>query len=175
MPIHVGPTRRAEIRAGTQPYGRMEIRLDGWLRTFLRWRPLPMGLSVRTLGVVTYGAPPIQGWVTSDGTMGPISTLGSLRALRNDRYRGRHVAGVYWEHDFRTILWEALRLQPLVARRTGVSIGGAHAFIRSGTGRVHHELTVSLTGVLGSSFRVDLTRRLGAEGWFVSAGLSRTL
>ena len=179
QPFRLGPTQRVEIRtehafgSGGPSYGRYELWLDTHAKTFLRRRPRPMALSIRAIGKRSWGSLPIQGLVALDGSIGPFATLGALRSLRTARYQGRHAAGFYWEHDFRTVLWEVVGLRPLTTRRTGVALGGAHAQVWPGSRGYHHELTVSLTEVLGSPFRVDLTRRMEAPEWYVSLGLSR--
>ena len=179
QPFRMGPTQRAEVRIqhGFGPeaasYGRAELYLDTSAKTLLQKRPRPMLLSVRVIGAASWGSLPPQGTFPLEGAIGPVATLGVLRSLRTSRYLGRHAAGLYWEHDFRTVLWEALGLRFLVNRRTGITIGGAHARVWPSNSTVHHELTASLTEVLGTPVRVDLTRRLDRPGWFVSVGLSR--
>ena len=178
QPFRMGPTHRAEVRfeqasSIDESYGRLELWLDTYLKTLLRKRPRPMGLSLRTTAMRSHGTVPPQGLVALDGTMGPVATLGTLRSLRTRRYFGRHALGVYWEHDFRTVLWEALGFRRLVQQRTGITLGGAHAKAWPRIGGMHHELTASLTEVFGTPLRLDLTRRLDQQGWHVSVGLSR--
>ena len=182
-PVRMRPLRRAEVRvlAGrsnkdtAQAFGRYELWLDYYVKTLQRGRPRPMGLALRAMHAGAFGAAQPQGRAALDGSMGPVAPTGTLRSLRDMRYLGRRAMGVYWEHDFRTVLWEFLGIQPLVRRQTGITIGGAHARMWPEPDGFHHELTLSLTEVWGTPFRVDLTRRLDVPGWFVSLGLSRTI
>ncbi len=177
QPFRMGPTHHAEARleyaltADAPSYGRYEVWLDSHLKTLLRRRPRPMILAIRSMAIRTSGALPAQGLVVIEGTMGPVAALGVLRSLRSARLVGHHAAGFFWEHDFRTVLWEVLRLRPLYERQTGVTLGGGHA--RTWPGTIHHEVSLSVTEVFGSPFRVDVTRRLDHPGWHVSIGLSR--
>ena len=181
QPFRLGPMQRIELSASRMMssegdwYERYELWSDTFLKTFQPNRPGPMGLSLRAFTQRTRGNPPIEGLIALDGSIGPVSTFGTLRSLRRARHIGKHTVGLAWEHDFRTVLWELLGLRFLTEWRTGITIGGAHGRVWPSEEDFHHEVTASLTEVFSTPLRVDLTRRLDVPGWFVSVGLSRKL
>lgn len=183
--------RRAEVRieqalpGSESTFTRFDVKLDGWVPTFVRGRPLPNALAVRAYGSTFLGSLPPQRLSVVDGTNGPFAGLGGLRTLRNRPYEGEQTMGVFWEHDFTTLPFEALRLRPLVDREIGLRIFGGHGrswlsaekaaalpFTPLVSTGWHHEAGVSVTNLF-KLLRVDLARRLDTPDWGVSVGVSR--
>ena len=136
------------------------------MRTLMRRRPQSAGMSVRVLAGVTTSRAPVEQWHVAEGSMGPIGALGTLRTVRSRRLIGRHVAGIHWEHDFRSLLFELFRVRPLVDQKVSTRFGAAHVYINDGW---IHEITLSIAR---APLRVDLSRKINQPGLFVSIGLA---
>ncbi len=100
-------------------------------------------------------------------------------------YEGERYAALFWEHNFRTVPFELLGIPALTNRGIGLILHGAHgrtwisaSRLASLThtpryqDRVHHELGLSVNGLL-SLFRLDLTWRLDAPGFFAGIAYAR--
>lgn len=87
--------------------------------------------------------------------------------------------------NFKTVPFEALGLHALVDRIMGIRLYGGHARTWLDADRVtdlaftpnvplgfHHELGLSLTNIVGSPVRLDVTYRLDEPGFSVGIGLS---
>ncbi|MDE2955787.1 MAG: carboxypeptidase-like regulatory domain-containing protein [Bacteroidota bacterium] len=164
--------RRVEIRleyghAGSSGgYLRSLLRADAFVNTFRRSRPEPARLMLRLLTGASSGSLPIVRRHGLEGTLGPLAALGTLRSMTGRSLAGQHVGGLYWEHDFRGLLFEALGLRRWAEAGVGFRLAGAHARIWPGAGSTQ-EASVSL---VRAPVRLDLTRRLNTPGWFVTAG-----
>ncbi|MFQ5569882.1 MAG: hypothetical protein ACE5G0_09420, partial [Rhodothermales bacterium] len=194
-PFRFRPLRRIEVRLEHSSPGvlgsdfdftRFEVLVDGYLKTFFPSRPRPNGLDVRIYGGTFRGTLPAQRFGVLDGSLGAFSTLGTFRSVRERPYEGERFLGVFWEHDFRTVPFEALGLRALVDRGTGLRLFGGHgrtwiaadrlgdlAFVPRYQDHFHQELGVSLTNVWGTPLRLDFTTRLDRPGFYVGFGLSR--
>jgi len=194
-PFRFDPLRRAEVRVehsdpgvlgGAFDFIRFQVRLDGYVKTLFRNRPLPAGLHVRAYGGAARGTLPPQRFGVVDGSLGPFGTLGTLRTLRQQPYEGERYLGLFWEHDFRTVPFEALGLLPFVERDMGFRLFGGHgrawidaerlptlAFTPRTPDRFHHELGLAFTNLWGTPLRLDVGYRLDRPGFFVGFGLSR--
>lgn len=174
QPYHANAHRRVEIRleaghgVSSGGYVRAVLRADTYVNTYWRSRPQPARLMVRFLTGASRGTLPHVRRHGLEGTMGPAAALGTLRSLLDRQLTGRHVGGLYWEHDFRSALFEVLGLRRLAEAGFGVRFGGAHARIWPGNGWLQ-EATVSL---VRAPVRLDLTRRLNAPGWFATVGFA---
>ena len=194
-PFRFDPLQRIELRAeysdldllgGDFDFARFDVLFDGYLKTFFPSRPRPNGLAVRLYGSTFSGTLPPQRFGVVDGSLGPFSTFGTLKALRDQPYEGERTLGFFWEHDFRTVPFEALGLRGFVEREMGVRLFGGHArtwidaerlavldFAPRYPDQFHHELGVALTNVWGTPLRLDFTYRIDEPGFFVGFGLSR--
>lgn len=153
---------------------------------FLKRRPLPLTLDVRFSGSTSVGALPLQRFASLDGSIGPASTMGAFRTLRWRPYDGEHAVGVFWEQNFRTVPFDLMGWDALVRRGIGMSVYGAHgrtwvtssanqlalsALRPSGPNSFHHEIGLSITGLM-YLFRLDLTTRIDAPGFYVGLGMA---
>jgi hypothetical protein len=151
--------------------------------TWFKRRMLPNTLDVRIAAGVSQGTLPLQRFGSLDGSPGPGSPMGVFRSLRYRPYEGEHYAGVFWDHNFRTVPFELLGLRPLARRGIGMSVYGGHGrtwisdarlaalpFAPSYQNRFHHEVGVAINGLL-YFFRLDFTKRLDASGFYVGLGI----
>ncbi len=170
-PYHVGPQKRLEARIefghppGSPSDFRATLLADYHISTFMRRRPTPLGLSLRILGGVITRDASMDRWHVVEGSIGPVGELGTLRSIRNRRLIGRQTVGGHWEHNFRSLLFEALRIRPLVEQNVSMRLGGAHVYMN---GRWIHEITLSIARV---PVRINFTRRIDQPGIFVGVGI----
>ncbi|MEM1093025.1 MAG: DUF5686 family protein [Bacteroidota bacterium] len=178
-------TLEADVGIGGVGEGVRRVRgeVDWTLPTFFQRQPLQNRLRVRLVGGWSDGDVPSQRRFGLDGSVGPYSTFGTFRSLLGQRYEGERVWGAFWEHDFSSTLFQALRLHSLVDRRLSLALHGAHGEAtlpatassrRTNPSRgVHHELGLGLKNILGFPFRLDVTRRLDQAGMYVTLGFER--
>lgn len=169
-------------------FTRFQLQLDGHVETFFQRRALPNVLDVRLVGGTFTGTLPVQRFGIVDASWRPFNVFGTLKTLANRPYRGEQYAGLLWEHSFRTVPLELLGLYGLAERGYNILIHGGHGrswisatrqtdLLAQGIPitdpeRFHHELGVSVSGLLGA-FRLDLTKRLDAPGFTIGLGLAR--
>ncbi len=171
-PYHVSPQKSVEARIefGHSPSNPSDIRAtllaDFHTRTFMRRRPVPAGLSLRILAGLISRRAPMDRWHVAEGSVWAVGELGTLRSVRNRRLIGRQTIGGYWEHNFRSLLFEALRIRPLVGQNVSTRLGGAHVYMN---GRWIHEVTLSIAR---APVRINFTRRIDQPGVFVGVGIA---
>ena len=198
-PFGVAINRRAEVRVdhgagwlgSDASYARLELAADYHFRTFWRRRWVPNALDVRLVAGTHAGDLPPQRLMAVDVAVGPLSPFGVLRAVHDQPYVGDQYAALFWEHNFKTTPFEFLGLWPLVQRGFGFVAHGAAArtwlsddtlwgsdhardvrgYAPRVTNGTHHEVGLSLLAY--HLFRLDVTRRLDADGWAVGVGIAR--
>ncbi|GAA5521874.1 DUF5686 and carboxypeptidase regulatory-like domain-containing protein [Aliifodinibius salicampi] len=170
-------------------FTRYETRLAWSFPTFYQRRLFPNTLDVGIKAGTFSGDLPYQKMGVIDGALGPISPYGILRAARGRPYEGEQYIALHAEHDFRTIPFEAIGLQPLVERNIGLILFGGAArtwgptashipaqsnqtYLPNGTGGIHWEAGASLNGILGL-FRVDIATRIDQPAVLVNVGVAR--
>jgi len=170
-PFYINPHKRVEARIefARLPGNITDLRVmflaDHHLRTFMR-RPVSAGLSFRIMaGFVTLQAHRDR-WNVAEGSIGPIAEMGTLHSIRNQGLIGRRIIGGYWEHDLRSLLFEALRIRPLVGQNVSVRLEGAHVYIDE---QWIHEATVSIAR---APLRINFTRRMDQPEIFTGFGLT---
>ncbi|OZC04122.1 DUF5686 family protein [Rubricoccus marinus] len=169
-----------------------EAALDTRFATFARRRALAPALDVRLAAGASGGSVPLTRLLSVDGVLGEdaiaFSRFGVLRTRTGVPYEGDRYAAAFWEHSFRSIPFEILGLGGLAKRGYSVILHGAHArtwldaereadlgafgYALSPSDGWHHEVGVSVSGILGL-LRVDLTQRLDAPDTVVGFGLAR--
>ena len=150
--------------------------------TFLKRRFIPNMLSLKGVAGTHSGTLPVQRFGSLDVAIGPLSPFGVLRGVRGHPYIGQRYVAAFWEHDFRTVPFELLRVWPLVERGFGLAVHGASGktWIDAGrranfvtiprwTKETHHEIGTSLQ--LYYFGRIDLTRRLDRDEWLVGVSI----
>ena len=164
-------------------YVHLSSNISGDFDTFFSRRPLPNTLAIRLKGGASFGDLPIHRFGRIPGGIGIVRFSGALHTLVGRPYEGDRYVGFFWEHNFRTVPFELLGLHGLAQRGYGVIVGGGHARsyvspsplverpdLHLSPDGMHHEVTVSLNGVLGI-FRVSFARRLDRPGHSIGIGL----
>lgn len=171
-------------------YSRLHGRLEWNFDTFYRRRILPNTLDLVAGAGTAGGELPIQRLGTVDGSLlGIFSPFGTLKTLRNRPYEGRHYLSLSAEHNFRTVPFELLGLDPLVERNWGlIAFGGVartwlpedrmrelderYGYVPRLADPIHLEAGISVNGILGL-FRVDLAQRLDRPAFMVNLSVAR--
>ena len=158
---------------GDFEFASVSVRADWTSKTMGRRRLIPATLDVRVVASTFAGTLPPQRYGVLDVSDWPLSTYGTFRTAGELPIRGRQTAAVFWEHNFRTIPFELAGVRVLADRNYGLSLFGGHGLAQTGDVRLsHHEVGVSLTGILGL-VRFDVAKRLDAKGYGVGFGLTR--
>jgi hypothetical protein len=168
-------------------FTRYETRLAWSFPTFYKRRLLPNTLDMGIKAGTFSGDLPYQKMGIIDGAIGPLGPYGILRAARGRPYEGEQYLAFHAEHNFRTIPFEAIGLQPLVDRDIGLILFAGAAktwgpetipqqslssYAPHGTRGTHWEVGASLNGILGL-FRVDFATRLDQPALLINIGLAR--
>jgi hypothetical protein len=170
-------------------FTRAEVAVDAHLNTFFRRRVLPNTLDLRVVAGGALGTLPLQRFGVVEASPLPYTPFGALRALDDRPYQGTEHAALFWEHNFRTVPFELLGLYGLADRHVELILHGAHArtwidddreaalrtrgvFLRTSDG-VHHELGISVNGLLQDLLRVDFTTRLDRQAFSLGVSLLR--
>jgi len=118
VPLSVLAQRKAELAVEHSNAGLgsdvtfARVRGDVYVRlpTFLQRRLLPMALDLRLYGQTHTGTLPVPRFGAVDAALLPYTPFGALRTRDGQPYLGEHVAALHWEHSFRTVPFELLRL-----------------------------------------------------------------
>jgi hypothetical protein len=196
IPISVLAQRKAEFQIEHSNTGLgsdvtfTRVRGDVYMRipTFLQRRLLPLALDLRLHGQTHTGTLPVPRFGAVDAALLPYTPFGALRTRDGQPYLGEHAAAVHWEHSFRTVPFELLRLTGIAKRGWNVILHGGHARTWIDDGRLlqligngafvegsngwHHELGVSISGI-GGLIRIDGTARLDEPAFSIGIGLPR--
>jgi hypothetical protein len=170
-------------------FTRYELDANWRFDTYLARRRYPLTLDVyATAGGSTGDLRPQRvGTLPSDLSQYP--DLGMFRTLDGLPYEGEHWAGLFWMHDFRTVPFELMGLDWLVERGLSLVLYGGHGRTWMSANRrtefenitgippkvagdFHHEVGLSLNGVLGL-VHIDLTARLDESSLEPGLGLAR--
>ncbi|NBB87147.1 MAG: carboxypeptidase-like regulatory domain-containing protein [Bacteroidetes bacterium] len=156
--------------------------------TFYQRRLVPNTLDIRVEGSATVGGrTPVQALTHLEVAMLPYTPFGGLRTTHGTPYRGEHHAGVFWEHNFRSVPFEAIGLER--GRDVALIIHGGHGRTWTGSDRQaqlaasapglrtmtqwHHEVGLSLSGGASQVLRLDLSARLDRPGWSLGVSAAR--
>ncbi len=165
-------------------YTHSSVSGDWALPTFYRRRLLPNTLHLHLVAGTTNGTLPTQRRGIVDVSMSYYKPFGVLHTNALLPYEGDEYVGFFWEHNFRTIPFELLGMRSAARNGYSVLVFGGHASASYGggatpatsgvSGRIsgHHELGVSLSGILGV-LRLDVAARLDRPGYAVGFGFAR--
>jgi hypothetical protein len=162
-------------------FTKLGLRLDWNLQTFYKRRLFANTLDFHFSAGTTAGELPLQRFGAIDGSMNYFTPFGILKTRRFLPYEGER----YWiaaaEHNFRTIPFELLGLQPLVDRGWGIILFGGAGYTDAGstypddlmvTDGIHTEIGISLNSIFGI-LRIDFARRLDSPGTFIGISVPR--
>ncbi|MEZ4698756.1 MAG: DUF5686 family protein [Rhodothermales bacterium] len=149
------------------------------IKTLYPRRRWPNTLHVRMLAQTIRGDALSQFAGMLETAQRPFAGFGAFKTLDGLPVSARSVAGVYWEHDFSTAVFEWLGAWGLVRLGIGLSVHGAYGKLwgdRFGAepyrladpgylAGVQREAGVSLTHLFNYPIRIDLTRS-GTTGRF---------
>jgi len=172
-------------------FTRFEVAADARIETFFQRRFRPNALDLRLDAGISLESPPLQRFGVVEASPQPYTPFGALRTLDDRPYQGEHHMAVFWEHNFRTVPFELLGWQAPVDRDIEILLHGGHGrtWIDDDTeqrlqGRgvsvrnadaFHHEIGLSVNGLLYDTLRLDLTTRLDAPEFNVGVSLLRFL
>ncbi len=178
-----------DIMASDYDFARVHVAIDRSIPTFYKRRFLPNTLYVRLVAGASTGELPLQRFGIVDASPGQYAPYGALKTLKDHPYEGEHYMAVHWEHNFRTIPFEALGMMWFARKGWGLMMYGSHGrtflseerlselqrrtdYVLSYYDGIHHELGVSLNGIFGLG-RVNLTKRLDRPGLNIGFGVAR--
>lgn len=181
----------ARIRQGSSLFGggfdytRLLVTTDWRFDTFYKRRFMPNTLDFRFVGGTALGTLPYHLWNGGDTSLRHFGPFGTIKTQGNLPYESEHSAVLAWEHNFRTIPFEAIGLMGVAKKGMGIIVHGAHGYFHSDSDRFRarygsipptngtvHELGVSLNGVF-SLLRIDVTRQLNGDGFFAGVSVAR--
>ncbi len=178
-----------DILASDYDFARVHMAIDRSIPTFYKRRFLPNTLYVRLVAGASTGNLPLQRFGIVDTSPGYYTPYGALKTLKDHPYEGEHYMALHWEHNFRTIPFEALGMMWFARKGWGLMMYGSHGrtfisddrrnlllsrpdYVLSYNDGIHHELGVSLNGIFGLG-RVNLTKRLDRPGLDIGFGVAR--
>jgi hypothetical protein len=178
-----------DLAASDYDFTRFEVVADARIETFFQRRLLPNTLDLRLDAGMSLGTPPLQRFGVAEASPLPYTPFGALRTLDDRPYQGEHHVAFFWEHNFRTVPFELIGWQAPVDQDIGLIVHGGHGrtwigddaqqrlrrrgvFLRTTDG-FHHELGLSVNGLLYDSLRLDLTKRLDAPSFSVGVSVLR--
>ena len=164
-----------------QGYRRVEGEVRWFVPTILRRRLLAPTLHVRLAAGTASASLPVQRAFGIDGRHAGLAPFGALRSRTGRLTLARQYALVAWEHDFRSVVFEALGWRGAAPRGVSLQVHGAHAWADGAPGApatearvVHHEVGTSVGFGYALPVRLDVTYRLTDDpGFAIGVGLAR--
>ena len=179
--VEVGHQAASVLVADASGYGRVEGEVWWSQPTVLRRRLLPPTLHLRLAAGTASAVLPLQRSFGVDGQFAGLSAFGALRARTGRLTLARQYALVAWEHDFRSVPFEALGWRGAAPLGVSLQVHGAHAWADRAAGAlfvepsvVHHEVGASVGVGYTVPVRLDVSYRLSdGPGVVVGFGLAR--
>jgi hypothetical protein len=179
----------SDILASDYDFTRLHVAIDRRIPTFYKRRFLPNTLEVRLMAGTSTGDLPLQRFGIVDVAPGYYKPFGAIKTLKDHPYEGEHYMALHWEHNFRTIPFEALGMMWFAKKGWSILAYGSHAktyissdrlevlrsrpdYILSYYDGMHHEIGVALNGIFGLG-RVNLTKRLDKPGLTLGYAVAR--
>ena len=181
--LEMSVEQSAKLIGSDWNYTRFKLDVYKRFTTFYKKRFLPNVLDIRVNAGTYLGDLPVQENGVLDASFGYFTPFGAFKTKRYIPYQGASYAGVYAEHNFRSVPLEMLGWRS--APKTGLSIiafGGigktwnpedkVSRFNVQGTDDVHIEVGGSLSNIF-SLFRVDFAFRLDDPGFYPGVSVAR--
>lgn len=173
-------------------YTRLLLQFDWRFETFYKRRFMPNTLDIRVNLGTTIGELPLQKWHGIDTSISYFMPFGVFKTSSGRPFEGEHIAAVFWEHNFKTIPFEALRMMNVARKGVGIIVFGAHGYTHSGQsfdnepgfqggylsaipsafGGSYHEFGISLNGLF-SLMRLDAAFRVDSPGFYAGLSVAR--
>jgi len=179
------------LAASDFDFTRVEVVADARIETFFQRRLLPNTLDLRLDAGASLGTLPLQRFGVIEASPLPYTPFGALRTLDDRPYQGEHHVALFWEHNFRTVPFELIGWGAPVDQDIELIVHGGHGRTWIGddaaerlrqrgvalrrADALHHELGLSVNGLLEDTLRLDLTKRLDASGFSVGVSVLRFL
>jgi hypothetical protein len=174
-----------DLLASDFSFTRFQALFEWRAPTFFKRRLLPNTLDLKLYGQTYTGKLPVQRYGSVDATIGYLNRFGALKTGLERPYRGGSSAGIFWEHNFKTVPFELLGLNRLAHKALNLIVFGGHGRTWNnvsksgpladevlGSDGWHHEAGVSLSGLF-SLLRIDFSKRLDASGFAIGIGAAR--
>lgn len=152
------------------------------METFFGRRVFANTLDLQMFAGILIGDRVPQRFGVVDGSLSRFSPFGTLKTRWNRPYEGAEYWSMSAEHNFRTVPFELIGLNALADRGWGVIIFGGAGYTKVDssdidftgltTNSVHTEAGLSLNSIFGI-LRLDLAKRLDAQGSFIGISLPR--
>jgi hypothetical protein len=193
VPFGITGTRHVEVSiihgneflSGDFNYTKYRAQIDWRFETFYKRRFMPNTLDMRMIVGTSTGTLPHHTWHASDTRLGFFTPFGAFKTLGDLPIEAEHVAALFWEHNFRTIPFEALGMQGLAKKGVGIIVTGAHGYFESDSNRLmsrsinpslvngyRHEIGLSVNSIF-SILRVDTAMRLDSRSFYAGISLAR--
>ncbi len=181
--LKISVKQSAKLIGSDWNYTRFKIDTYKRFTTFYKKRFLPNVLDVRINAGTYLGDLPVQENGVLDASFGYFTPFGAFKTKRYIPYQGASYAGVYAEHNFRSVPLEMLGWRS--APKTGLSViafGGVgktwnpnskvNMYNVQGTDDLHIEVGGSISNIF-SLFRVDFAFRLDDPGFYPGVSVAR--
>jgi len=182
--IEFSVTHGGEFMAGDFSYTKFHSQIDWRFETFYKRRFMPNTLDIRVVAGTSTGTLPLHNWHGTDTQLGMFSAFGSFKTLGQVALESEHMAAIFWEHNFRTIPFEALGMKRIAKKGVGIIVGGAHGYFESDANRMtsrmltpsangyRHEIGLSVNSIF-SLLRIDTAIRLDSPSFYAGISLAR--
>lgn len=155
------------------------------VNTFFRRRILPNALDIRLVAGTASGDLPPQRFGILESGVRSLKPFGTFKTLIRTPYEGEKYAGIFWEHNFRTVPFEIIGLRSFAKRGIGIIIHGASGrtwlegetrqslnYTPRFTTDAHHEAGISFNNLFGL-LRLDLAQRLDKSNFYIGFSMAR--
>ena len=164
-------------------YAKYELAIDWRIDTFLKRRAKPNVLDVRVRAGTFSGSLPVQRFGVLD-VRRPVTWFGTFKFPGGYPYEGESFFGLYWQHNFRSALFEFFSMDFLARNGFEIILHGASGktwiskrkldklqYVPHLLDDFYHEAGISL-GIY-NLIRIDATKRLDENGFSIRGSIVR--
>lgn len=162
-------------------YVRLYSRVDWQFETFFSRRLFSNTLDVRVEAGYLFGDNPEHQRFGTDTRVSYFTPFGLLKTASFVPVLSDASIAVFWEHNFRTIPFEAIGFDWAVQKNMGIVVFGGHRWMNTppnhhlltvNPATSHHEIGASLNSLFGI-LRVDAAFRLDRPGTYLGVSVAR--